>query len=294
MTISAKVIADSISPTYKRLTTLQLRYPRFIHAEFMTHRVFSRNASSSRAVPVERMIQDVIDDPAMPLFWGRNQRGMQAVEECNEPVAVFGVGQGTEHSREKAWLLARDKAVEAARAFANAGYHKQIVNRLLEPWLHINVVVTATEWSNFFSLRLHKDAQPEIQELARCIRAAMADSIPMPLQPGEWHLPYTTDDDVRMLEDSHPQEVLEYLTILSVARCASVSYMTVDGRPMTLDRATAIYAKLVSGEVFHASPFEHQATPDRVPMGGMTWCNPELHGNFVGWVQLRKQIEQIS
>ena len=154
MTITAKIIADSISPAGARLTTLQLRYPRFIHAEFMTHRMFSRNASSSRAIPVERLIQDVLDDPAMPVFWGKNQPGMQAREDHHALVGGEGVS-GYDHfddsiTREAAWLISRGIAIQHAREFAKAGYHKQIVNRLLEPFSHINVVVTATEWENFF------------------------------------------------------------------------------------------------------------------------------------------------
>lgn len=141
MTISAIVIADTISPAGKRITTLQLRYPRMVHSEFMTHRVFSRNASSSRAIPVERLIEDVLRDTAMPIHWGKNQPGMQARKKHDAPVLL----DGTFVSNENAWLAARDQAIEAARAFTKAGYHKQIVNRLLEPFAHINVVVTATE-----------------------------------------------------------------------------------------------------------------------------------------------------
>ncbi|WP_353640769.1 FAD-dependent thymidylate synthase [Mesorhizobium sp. WSM2239] len=322
MTISAKVIADS-SAFGKRITTMELRYPRFIHAEELTHRVLastpgdciiieqiadglmydenlSRNASSSRAIPVERMIQDVLDDPAMPIYWGKNQPGMQAREEHDAPIRNPwhhnpNVLKGTMLRPEEAWLRGRDQMIELARAYAKAGYHKQIVNRLLETWLHINVVVTATEWDNFRTLRLHKDAQPEIHELARLMfEVAMAGSTPRELQPGEWHLPYVEQEDFRRYHISD-------LKALSVARCASVSYKTVDGQPMTLERAQAIYDKLVKADVFHASPFEHQATPDTFNRAfydqwgehdGWNWQKPELHGNFVGWIQNRKLMEK--
>src|SRR5271155_3746289 len=140
-TCSVTVIEDSVSQIGRtRLCTLQLRYPRWIHAEFMTHRVFSRNAASSRAIPVKKLVQDVMDDPFVPLFWGKNQKGMQAGEEHNDPVLLDGVPNywnfDEPFSREKAWLIARDRAVEIATALAKAGYHKQLVNRLLEPFTH--------------------------------------------------------------------------------------------------------------------------------------------------------------
>jgi len=319
MTISAKIVADSIhATTGKRLTTFELRYPRFIHAEELTHRLLhssngdmievihdglmydknlSRNASSSRAIPVERMIQDVIDDPAMPIHWGKNQPGMHAKEEHDELVEFAN----DKVPREIAWLRARDVAIQAAERFAKAGYHKQIVNRLLEPWLHINVVVTATELENFFKLRIHKDAQPEIHNLALKMTVAMEGSTPRKLFPGEWHLPYVNQDpgpDSDMVfayatEHDMP-DVIEPAKMLSVARCASVSYKTVDGKPMTMERAAAIYDKLVKADVFHASPFEHQATPDDAEVSrsmGWRYDNEFMHGNFVGWISNRKLME---
>lgn len=153
-TISATIIADSIGAQNHRLTTMLLRYPRCIHAEFMAHRVFSRNASSSRAIPVERLIADVERDPFVPLHWGKNQKGMQAHEECDASLSLKDLGTGELWSinREEAWLNLMEEAVRVAKAFSDAGYHKQIVNRLLEPWAHINVLVTGTQWSNFLAL----------------------------------------------------------------------------------------------------------------------------------------------
>lgn len=302
--ISAQVIADSLSPSNKRLTTLQLRYPRFIHSEFMTHRVFSRNASSSRAIPVERMIQSILDDTAMPLYWGANQKGMQAGEEIDEPLKLpvlvgsdrklmygFGeyaaghtdkyigaIGSHETWSKEAAWIEGRDFAIALARAYHAAGYHKQIVNRLLEPYMHINVVVTATEWDNFFHLRDHKDAEPHIADLAREIKGAMAESDPIHLDPGQWHLPYVKPTDFAEVED---------LIKVSVARCARVSYLTHDGKESTLLEDLALYDRLV-GDPMHASPMEHQGQADSKVQG--EWMNEKLHGNFVGWIQYRKTL----
>lgn len=305
MTIQAKIIADSVSRENIRVTTMQLRYPRFIHAEFMTHRDFSRNASSSRAIPVERMIKDVIEDTAMPIHWGANQKGMQANEECNaivllgEEIADTAIGEfpvSRDNSREEAWFQARDYAVEAAQAFAEAGYHKQIVNRILEPFTHINVLVTSTKWANFLALRDHPAAQPEIRELAKQMRAAMDASTPKYLNPGEWHLPYVSSKDsteiVAFLRKQGVSptidRVQEKQIALSVARCASVSYLTVEGTPMTIERALTIYESLLGAQPIHASPAEHQATPDRLEKLG--WVEPHMHGNLTGWVQYRKLL----
>ena len=302
MTTTAKIVVDSVSPAGVRLTTMQLRYPKIIHGEFMTHRVFSRNASSSRAVPVERLIRDVVDDPYVPVHWGANQRGMQADQECNELVHIGdGMWFNMENclisgdtTRGRAWLLARDNAVKIAGAFAVAGYHKQVVNRLLEPFCHVNVVVTATEWSNFFALRCHADAQPEMRALAEAMRDAMGASEPRPLTVGQWHLPYVWDDN--------PGETERYGTDvcvrLSVARCARVSYLTQEGKTPTLKEDLALYDRLVGSAPMHASPAEHQATPDRRIInlygGSEDWGESYLHGNLRGWIQYRKTLNGES
>lgn len=322
MTISATIIADSISQAGIRLTTFQLRYPRFVHAEFMTHRVFSRNASSSRAIPVERLIEDIRKDPAMPVHWGKNQRGMQAHEEHSALVnvrAVLGVSHDFNQTPEKAWLFAMQHAIAFAEAFSEAGYHKQIVNRLLEPFSHINVVVTATQFSNFFALRDHPDAQPEICFLAQAMKAAMADSTPKVRIAGLWHLPYVTDDNIdeatryllegRITRDMPRwEEVLAVLQKISVARCARVSYKTHDGRTASIEEEVALCDRLLAQVPLHASPAEHQATPDIYDprdemlarhaddrhVGSLAWTpywnQPELHGNFTGWRQYRKML----
>jgi hypothetical protein len=308
MTQEAKIIADSISPDGIRLTTMQLRYPKMIHSEFMTHRVFSRNASSSRAIPVERMIEDVLRDPVIPSFWGKNQPGMSAAEEHNWPVPTcWNIVHADIHegynsiSREKAWLSARDNAVEMARAFAKAGYHKQIVNRLLEPWAHINVVVTATEFANFFALRCHPGAQPEMRDLAEKMKSALDASTPKLLRPGEWHLPYVTDYEVKTTQFRFPLRdpfVHETLTKLSVARCARVSYLTHEGKPPDVGDDLKLYWRLVGAEPLHASPAEHQATPDsRIAdheNDEWVWRYPNEHGNLVGWRQFRKTLPNES
>ena len=291
MTITAKVILDSISPDGVRLTTLQLRYPLFIHAECKTHRVLkigtqeveflqemslmddcnlSRNASSSRAIPVDRMIQDVLDDPAIPIHWGKNQPGMSAEEELDELERDQAI---------RAWLSARNEAVSHARWLRNVGLHKQISNRVLAPFLHINTLVTATEWENFFNLRLHPSAQPEIQLLAQHMYGAMVQSNPTYLHHDEWHLPFSRDDEDMPLHIKKK---------LSCARAARLSYLTHEDKVPSVEADLALYDRLITSKPAHASPAEHQACPDVATKSG--WESPHLHGNFRGWQQFRKVL----
>lgn len=265
-TISAQIVADSITVAGNRLTTIHMRYPRFIHAELMTHRVFSRNARSSRAVPVKTMLEEIRNDPVVPLHWGKNQKGMQAGTEVDERTIL---------SAKDIWLTAAEDAVEFAERLDAIGLHKQIVNRLLEPFMHIDVLVSATEWANFLWLRDHKDAEPHIAMLAREVRQAMTTSTPEKLHVGDWHLPYVRGrDDI---------DELDLAIKISAARCARISYKPFDGGSnyaAELDR----YDRLMSGERMHASPVEHQATPDPA------FTMPQQHGNFVGWRQYRKTL----
>lgn len=287
-TISAAIIADSLSPDGIRLTTLHLRYPRFIHAEMMTHRVFSRNARSSRAVPVETMLREIETDPVIPLHWGANQKGMQADRECDEPVRF----RNDDVSREQAWLRARDNAVTIARNFERSGYHKQVVNRLLEPFMHIDVLVSATEWANFLALRDHPMAEPHIAILARAVRARMEESTPVRLGYSDWHLPYVAQADIDSVGDRPYGEAQAILIKLSVARCARISYRPFDGNG-SIEAEIARHNALVGAAPLHASPAEHQATPDTmrgVSMEGPNWAHRHEHANLRGWRQYRKML----
>lgn len=249
MTISAKVIAHSWYPGCPDLVTVQARYPRFIHAELMTHRVFSRNASSSRAVPIDRMIQDVLDDTAMPVAWGSNQPGMQAGAEIARKFEAIAM-----------WLEARDRAVEAARDAQRLGLHKQIVNRLIEPFGHITVLITATEWENFFALRCHPAADPTMRELADAIDLAIRASKPTLTKH---HLPYGGN------------------AFHSAARCARVSYLNHDGTEPDEAKDEALASTLM--DMKHWSPFEHQARP----------APGERHANLNGWKSRRTTLEAL-
>lgn len=293
MTIHAKIIAHS-RPAFGNipdLITFQLRYPRLVHSEVMTHRVFSRNASSSRAIPVKRLIEDVLSDTAMPIHWGRNQKGMQAFEEnsdliYHEAVSPFDVLEARFEgvTAEQAWRKARDNAVAVARAFAGAEYHKQIVNRLLEPFSHINVVVTASNYDNFLHLRRHPDAQPEIKALADRMWEALQDSTPEVLEQGEWHTPYAPKGSKRITaEGEETLLTLDQRIKCSVSRCARVSYLTHDGRIPALEEDLELYDRLLGSQPLHASPAEHQAQ-FMINSNG-------LNGNFApGYIQYRKTL----
>lgn len=303
MTITARIIKDSCQEGGRnRLTTFVLRYPRFIHAEFMTHRVFSRNAASSRAIPVAKMIQAVIDDPAMPVWWGKNQAGMQAKEELSDDdwdiISIPGpVVESTRQQAKTRWLKARDTAVEHVQELVGLNLHKQIANRILEPWAHIEVIVTATNWSNFYALRNHPDAQPEIQELARLMLEAHENSVPEALKSGEWHLPYIKfEDRIAALGWSagNEPEAMAALRKVSAAKCARVSYLNHEGKATTLKEDFDMFDRLMGGDVKHASPTEHQA---RVPteddyehVSSPVWPF-KYPSNLDGWVQHRKLIE---
>lgn len=317
--ISVKIVADSISPSGIRIITFELEYPRIIHSELMTHRLLSRNAMSSRAIPIKKMIEQVQQNPAMPVRFGKNQPGMQ---DAGEHSAQLGDG----YSAEEWWKLAGLSAARFAAEFADAGYHKQIANRLLEPYQRMKTVVTATDWNNFFWLRVDPDADPTIYELAKAMKEASDNSIPDPLEPGQWHTPYV--DHVYGFEDIDDKEcavfegycvldeenkpvmlTLEEALAVSASCCAQVSYRVLN---TSKEKALDIYGKLVSGNKVHASPFEHQATPMiseysssgydpniNVPEYTISWEEGITHadrqgqlwsGNLRGWRQHRQLV----
>lgn len=245
MSYSAKIVLDSVGPNGARVTTFELEYPRFVHAELMTHRVFSRNSASSRAIPTEKLLQRVENDPVIPRWWGKNVSGMQAPEELET--------RGKAGAMEE-WLVARQDSVRHARNLGEIGLHKQIANRVVEPWMFIVVLVTATELDNFFALRCHKDAQPELRAVADHASDLYAKSKPQKLFSGEWHLPLVTGNDEDALSREYDEK---HRLLISAGRCARVSYLTHDGkRDPEADVALAAERIRPGG---HMSPFEHQA-----------------------------------
>jgi thymidylate synthase ThyX len=265
---SAKVLADSTNTCDNRLTTMELTYPRFIHSEVMTHRMFSRNAASSRAIPVEKMIEQVEKNPVIPIHWGKAQKGMQAYEVLSPEDSIAARDE---------WLFAGCDAVWRVRQLLHLGLHKQIANRLLEPWMWITVIVTGNEgaWNNFFALRCHHEAEPHIQKIAGMAREVRSQSIPQKLFAGQWHLPLIGFEGDELLSDEDKVKV-------SVGRCARVSYLTHDGR-RDVQADIDLHDRLLASK--HFSPFEHVAQ-------SVHYSGPEFEGNFgEGWVQYRKTLK---
>lgn len=284
MGYSARILKDSVTRRgfeLHRLTTMEVTIPRIVLAEFNTHRMLSRNSASSRAIPVEKRIAAVEADPFIPEAFGKNQKGMQAGENLDEDDA---------HMAKQEWMLACKDAVYRARQLAARGVHKQLANRVIEPYLWHTIIVSGTEWDNYFGLRRHPDAQPEIQKPTELMWEAYQASTPR--EHVEWHLPLVDDFD-DLVDSWHagnlPGELWDTLCLISIGRCARVSYLTHDGKrdPLAdIELARRLHA---SG---HMSPFEHVARPmtqDDISQRGLSNHRPFL-GNFCGWVQYRKLL----
>lgn len=289
---SAKVLAHSISPDGITLKTLEIEYPRFILAEVNTHRMLSKNSASSRAIPASKLIDMITNSPAMPVYWGKNQKGMSASEEVDD-IGFF----------ENLWLQARDFALKKSEEMSEGGLHKQLANRVTEPYCTMKTVISGTQWDNFFHLRDHPAAQPEFRYLAHLMRTTIDSSNPVALGYGEWHLPYVhsaRDSSGRLCYyDTDMKEVsLEDARIISSSCCAQVSYRNLND---SLDKCKEVYSRLVESTPCHASPVEHQATPinmksnkmqegiTHMTKDGMLWS-----ANFKGWVQFRHLIPNES
>lgn len=305
MGFGARVLADSVSPDGVRLTTMEVTFPRIVLAEFNTHRMFSRNSASSRAIPIATMLRKVQDDPFIPIWWGKNQKGMEAEVEL-DPMAKV--------KAEAEWLKARDNAVRTVQRMQldDIDLHKQIANRLLEPWLWHTVICTATEWDNFRGLRCHKAAQPEMRRGAEYMMAALDSSKPKPLDYEQWHLPLMQKDEIVLPENSpewnepvgfecHMMSP-GFAVKVSSGRCARVSYLTHDGK-RDPNADVELHDRLLANG--HMSPFEHCARPMTKydietivsKFSGVTGfdkldLDPRQHflGNFRGWVQYRKLL----
>jgi thymidylate synthase ThyX len=295
---AAKILADSITRSGHRLTTFEVTFPRMVLAEFNTHRVLSRNSASSRAIPVKTVIGRVEDEPFMPIYWGKNQKGMVAEEELSPEMIVRAQEQ---------WIAGSEDAIWTARSLLDTGIHKQITNRVLEPYMWHTAIATATEWSNFFALRCDPNAQPEIQLIARMMKDLYDGQVPELKQEGVWHLPLMTVEDIEeeWLWEETSQDLVKPGVLVSAGRCARVSYLTHEGVRSTIEDIELANKLRSNG---HMSPFEHAARPMTVeelemfkqkrylwsPMhkkfihrqGDYTY----FFGNVQGWVQARKLL----
>ena len=280
---SARILADSKAWNGERLTTMELVFPRFILAEMNTHRAFSRNSASSRAVPVLRLTNKVMDDPFIPQAWGSNRRGMQAGPEVENPVLM-----------ERFWEYAARDAVQHARDLLGWNVHKQLANRILEPFLWHTAIFTGTKdaWNSFFHLRCHWAAQPEMAELAFLAAEAYLDGFPIYRDKGEWHLPLVDAEERSRWQGRTLKSGTPVLAAVSAARCARVSYLTHDGRKSLL-ADLRLYRRLRNprypqrpseDEPQHLSPLEHPAVCLHHRM--------DTDSNFGKsvWMQHRKQL----
>lgn len=275
---SAKVILDSVSPSGSRLTTFEVVMHRFVLAEFNTHRAFSRNSASSRAIPVSKQLDKVENDPAWPIVWPSEQPGMQGGSELSgvdleDALILFEKVKNFTHNMIQAYI--------GDHPDAQTRLHKSLLNRLIEPFMWHTAIVSATDWDGFWDQRCSELAQPEIRATADAMSEAYLKSDKQQrLEYGQWHLPYLRGEDFVWAKDdnrSKDQLAVKTLQKISVARCARVSYLSHDGiRDPQKD--VDMYDKLVSADPPHASPLEHVATPTRI--SGMP-------GNFKGWEQLR-------
>ena len=291
--------ASECTTTGKSIFSLELEYPRIIHSQLLTHRVFSKNSSSSRAVPVTKMVDQLITDPAEPIFTGK-KAGMSGGEitqaQADQAMLIHGMAMGT--------------AVQAAIMMDELGIHKQNANRYLEPFQNIKIVLTSTEWENWDWLRVDADAQPEVKLLAEMVLDARESAEVMSLKPGEWHLPYvlrnrdvsghlgyyietTKEGDDK---PSYRELSLEQAKDISMSSCGQASYRRLD---TSLEKAEDIIPKLFNGKKVHASPSEHQATPIASKGNIYDWEDGVTHmdrkgalwsGNFKGWIQNRQLL----
>jgi thymidylate synthase ThyX len=287
--IEAKVIADSISPQGDRLTTFILTFPRIILSEFNTHRMFSRNSASSRAIPFEKMVKSVENNPFIPIAWQKDHKGMQGTEYFTDNQDIQRL--------EDLWILQSREAIKSAQSLNNLQTTKQLCNRLLEPFMWHTVIMTSGKegLENFFDLRNHEAAEIHIQELARKMKEVYIESTPKELKAGEWHIPF--GDEWYSASSSFNLKV-------STARCARVSYTVVgeEGKEPNYDNDLKLHDRLL--ESGHFSPFEHCAKvmSDEeyesfikgevdfgfdIPKHTMGWCN-----NFKGFIPYRYLIDK--
>lgn len=317
--ISSTIVADSISKQGHRLTTFVLMFPRIVLAEFNTHRMLSKNSASSRAIPFAKMLEKVRTTPFIPIKWMKEHKGMQGTEYFTDPKDIDVL--------KSLWLSAANSAIQMSERLSKNEVTKQLCNRLLEPFMYHTVIVTGSEFENFFALRAHPQAEIHIADLAEKMLVAYNESTPKSLKEGQWHIPFGEDVSTALTEDlvfkyakkevcdigwhspfdpSDPKSIKwdklidSYKVKIATARCARVSYLNFEGKDDYQADLKLHDTLLDSG---HMSPFEHCAramsdyehynwsinTPDAEEMG-MGPRQLGWCGNFRGFVQYRKTL----
>ena len=266
--IYARVIEDSINKN-SRLITVEMNFPRFILSEVNTHKNLERNSASSRAIPVKKQLAKILKDPVYPVEFGTNKPGMSA----GPPLRGFKAD-----AAKLIWRTASIAAYGATWGLMKLNVHKQVANRIIEPFMWHRVIATATmgDWEHIFALRISPDAQPEISSAMLTVKHAINRSKPKTLGLGEWHLPYVTPQEREKFD-------IETLKKISTARCARVSYLTHDGE-IDVQKDLALHDRLVGSNPIHASPLAHVATPFKAVMGSQK-------GPFRGWRQYRHEVD---
>lgn len=312
MAYRAEVVADSVSPQGKRVTTLEAEMPRIVLAEFNTHRMFSRNSASSRAIPVHKQIEKLLVEPFIPERFGINQKGMQSYAWLDglardEALRIWLRGRDRAVTTAFELILGEERASDMFKYSPTAGeyatidqleagfeaakkliikeldkedpadveilnVHKQLANRGLEPYMWHTVIVTATEWENFMALRIDEHAQAEIRKPAELMLAAMKSSTPEALDYGQWHVPFVQPDEKQELDT-------ETKIKISCARCARTSYLTHRG-VRDYGEDLTMYGRLAGPG--HMSPMEHSCRPNEE--------GEPQKGNLLGWHQHRADL----
>ena len=302
--IVARVVAASQSAYCDtKMTTFEIEFPRFILAEVNTHCMLEKNAASSRAIPVAKMLENLKENHATPIHWGKNQAGMVADKEVDAEIA---------QKAKELWESAFATVDGICYEMIDLGIHKQVANRLNEPFQIVKMVISGTEWNNFFYLRMHEDADPHFQELARCMYEAASKAEYETLYEDEWHVPYVRTyreaNGKRYYLDNNGDYISAFTARqVSASCCAQVSYRKCDD---SIEKAEAVFDKLNIGsktKPAHASPTTHQATPMNLPTDVKTrpdmWPEGVTHidryydcwsGKLKNWIQFRKLIANES
>lgn len=262
----ANVIEDSVSEWGQRITTFEITYPRIILAEINTHKICVSNSSSSRAIPVAKLLELVRNQPFIPSQFGKNQPGMVSGEWETKEDMIYA-----NNAAERIWREAKDSACRHAEDLMKIGVHKELVNRIIEPYSYTSTILTATEWDNFFTLRTASDAQPQFQELAKLMQAAYIKSKPVKRND---HIPYRAD----IPDNASWKDAFNY----SAARCGRVSYLN-HGKDMTLAEGLE-FADNRLLKPRHMSPFQHQAFATEE-------SKDKWSAQFRGWNMWRKVLE---
>jgi hypothetical protein len=313
----ARIERDSITQYGERVTTWVVTLPRIVLAELNTHKMISKSSASSRAIPVQKQIDRLKADPFLPVYWGKNQKGMQAEQELSSDEIALA---------SEVWMRAMRGSITAAEELMGIGVHKQIASRILEAWMWHTVILSATDMSNFFHLRDNKKAQPEIAKAAGMMSEIFRASRPKLLGEDDWHLPFVDTDGED--QDLPKHEVtgtrIETAVNVAVGRSARVSHLNHDG-VRAIEDDVRLSARLYGDG--HMAPYEHVCRPmdasERAIFERRRFVpNPELKtftgikspsgfdyeslsrwvevgkdyylGNFNGWVQARKLIHGES